>query len=58
MMEASLNFPESSPDRSPPFSMEAETAVLGGMLIDSEAVTRAVEHLDHSLYYSEAKLRL
>ena len=58
MMEASLNFPESSPDRSPPFSMEAETAVLGGMLIDSEAVTRAVEHLDDSMFYREANRRL
>ena len=58
MMEASLNFPESSPERSPPFSLEAETAVLGGMLIDSEAVTRAVEHLDDSMFYREANRRL
>ena len=57
-MEASLNFPESSPERSPPFSLEAETAVLGGMLIDSEAVTRAVEHLDDSMFYREANRRL
>ena len=57
-MEASLNFPESSLDRSPPFSMEAETAVLGGMLIDKEAVTTAVEHLDPSMFYREANRRL
>ncbi|HIN77215.1 MAG TPA: replicative DNA helicase, partial [Gemmatimonadetes bacterium] len=58
MMEASLNFPEHSPDRSPPFSMEAETAVLGGMLIDGEAVTRAIEHLDDSMFYREANRQL
>ena len=58
MMEASLNFPESSLDRIPPFSMEAETAVLGGMLIDKEAVTKAVEYLDPSMFYREANRRL
>jgi replicative DNA helicase len=45
-MEASPNFAQAVFDRTPPFSLEAETAVLGGMLIDREAVTRAVEHLN------------
>ncbi|HET9947754.1 MAG TPA: replicative DNA helicase, partial [Longimicrobiales bacterium] len=45
-------------DRTPPYSLEAETAVLGGMLIDREAVTRAVEHLDEGMFYREANRRL
>ena len=57
-MEASATFGESAFDRTPPYSMEAETAVLGGMLIDKEAVTRAVEHLDDSMCYSEGNRRL
>ena len=57
-MEASATFGESAFDRTPPYSMEAETAVLGGMLIDKEAVTRAVEHLDDSMFYSEGNRRL
>ena len=57
-MEASLNFSDSHADRSPPFSMEAETAVLGGMLIDKEAAMKAVEHIDESMFYREGNRRL
>ncbi len=57
-MEASPNFAESVFDRTPPFSLEAETAVLGGMLIDREAVSRAIEHLSESMFYREANRRL
>ena len=57
-MEASPTFAQAVFDRTPPFSMEAETAVLGGMLIDREAVTRAVEHLDETMFYREANRRL
>jgi replicative DNA helicase len=57
-MEASAAFAQAVFDRTPPFSMEAETAVLGGMLIDREAVTRAVEHLDDGMFYREANRRL
>ena len=57
-MEASPTFAQAVFDRTPPFSMEAETAVLGGMLIDREAVTRAVEHIDESMFYREANRRL
>ena len=38
--------------------MEAETAVLGGMLIDREAVTRAIEHLSDGMFYREGNRRL
>jgi len=57
-MEASPNFAQAVFDRTPPFSMEAETAVLGGMLIDREAVTRAIEHVNESMFYREANRRL
>ncbi|HSH74077.1 MAG TPA: DnaB-like helicase N-terminal domain-containing protein, partial [Longimicrobiales bacterium] len=57
-MEASPTFPQGVFDRTAPFSLEAETAVLGGMLIDREAVTRAVEHLDAGMFYREANRRL
>jgi replicative DNA helicase len=57
-MEASPNFAQAVFDRTPPFSLEAETAVLGGMLIEGEAVTRAVEHLNESMFYREANRRL
>jgi len=57
-MEASPTFAETTFDRTPPYSTEAETAVLGGMLIDKEAVTRAVEHLDDGMFYSEGNRRL
>jgi len=57
-MEASPTLADNLFDRTPPYSVEAETAVLGGMLIDREAVTRAVEVLNESMFYREANRRL
>jgi replicative DNA helicase len=57
-MEASADFAQAVFDRTPPFSLEAETAVLGGMFIDREAVTRAIEHVNESMFYREANRRL
>src|SRR5690606_10531141 len=57
-MEASPTFAPPMFDRTPPFSLEAETAVLGGMLIDRDAVTRAVEYLNDTMFYREANRRL
>ncbi|HET9949998.1 MAG TPA: DnaB-like helicase N-terminal domain-containing protein, partial [Longimicrobiales bacterium] len=57
-MEASPTFASAVFDRTPPYSLEAETAVLGGMLIDREAVVRAVEHLEEGMFYREANRRL
>ena len=57
-MEASPNFSPALFDRTPPFSLEAETAVLGGMLIDREAVTRAMEFVSDAMFYREANRRL
>ncbi len=45
-------------DRQPPYSPEAEVSVLGGMLIDRDAVARAVEVVDDSMFYREAHRRL
>jgi replicative DNA helicase len=45
-------------DRRPPFSAEAEISVLGGMLIDRDAVVRAVEVVNDSMFFREAHRRL
>jgi replicative DNA helicase len=45
-------------DRRPPFSHEAEISVLGGMLVDPEAIVRVIEILDDSMFYREANRRL
>lgn len=44
--------------RRPPWSEEAEISVLGGMLIDADAVARAVELVDDTAFYKEANRRL
>jgi replicative DNA helicase len=44
--------------RAPPWSLEAEQAVLGAMLIDQDAALRALELVDHSMFYREAHRRL
>ena len=45
-------------DRRPPYSEDAEQAVLGAMLLDTEAITRAIEIVDESMFYSERHRRL
>ena len=45
-------------DRSPPYSLEAEVSVLGGMLIDPAAVAKVVEIVDDSMFFREANRRL
>ncbi len=45
-------------DRAPPYSPEAEASVLGGMLIDRDAVAKAVEVLAETMFYREANRRL
>ena len=49
---------ETGYDRRPPSSAEAEISVLGGMLIDRDAVTRAIEHVNDSMFFREAHRRL
>jgi len=41
-------------ERMPPQSIEAEMAVLGSMLIDNEAVSKAIEILDETAFYRSA----
>jgi len=45
-------------DRRPPYSEDAEQAVLSAMLIDQDAVLRAVEHVDDSMFYAERHRRI
>ena len=45
-------------DRQPPYSEDAEIAVLAAMLMDQDAILRAVETLDDSMFYAERNRRL
>jgi replicative DNA helicase len=45
-------------DRQAPYAPEAEISVLGGMLIDGDAVARALEIVDDSMFYREANRRI
>jgi len=45
-------------DRRPPWSEDAEQAVLSAMLMDQDAVMRAVEVLDDTMFYAERHRRL
>jgi replicative DNA helicase len=45
-------------DRQIPWAPEAEVSVLGGMLIDGDAVARAVEVVDDTMFYREAHRRI
>ncbi|WP_396033616.1 replicative DNA helicase [Candidatus Cyanaurora vandensis] len=38
-------------DRTPPHSLDAEEAILGGLMIDPEAITRVSEHLRPEMFY-------
>jgi len=45
-------------DRHPPYAAEAEISVLGAMLIDGDAVARALEIVDDTMFYREANRRI
>ena len=45
-------------ERRPPWSEEAEQAVLGAMLLDADAILRASEHVDDTMFYREGHRRL
>ena len=45
-------------DRQAPWSPEAEISVLGGMLIDADAVAKAIELVQDTMFYREANRRL
>ena len=44
--------------RQPPYSPEAEQAVLGAMLLDADAALRAAETLEDWMFYREGHRRL
>jgi len=45
-------------ERRPPYSEDAEQAVLSAMLIDQDAVLRAIEHVDDTMFYAERHRRI
>ena len=45
-------------DRRPPYSEDAEQAVIAAMLLDQNAILRAAEHLDDTMFYREAHRRI
>ncbi len=45
-------------DRRPPYSSDAEVAVLGAMLLDQDAILRAGEHVDDTMFYQEGHRRV
>ncbi|HEX6964331.1 MAG TPA: replicative DNA helicase [Gemmatimonadaceae bacterium] len=45
-------------DRRPPYSEDAEQAVLAAMLMDQDAILRAAEHVDDTMFYREAHRRI
>src|ERR1041385_7269164 len=45
-------------DRQPPYSEDAEQAVLSAMLMDQDAIVRAGEILDDSMFYAERHRRV
>ena len=47
-----------SQEREHPYSAEAEIAVLGGMLIDQDALIKVIEIVDESMFYREGNRRL
>ncbi|MEX0907239.1 MAG: DnaB-like helicase N-terminal domain-containing protein, partial [Gemmatimonadota bacterium] len=57
-LEVSFAPPSDRQDRNPPYAPEAEISVLGGMLIDGDAVAKALEFVDDTMFYREANRRV
>ncbi len=45
-------------DRDPPYSLQAEISVLGGMLIDPDSIARVIETVNDSMFHRESHRRL
>jgi replicative DNA helicase len=63
MSSSSVEYSIQSPrdayrDRRPPWSEDAEQAVLAAMLIDQDAILRATEHVDDTMFYREGHRRI
>jgi replicative DNA helicase len=50
--------PKTLIEKVPPQNIEAEVAVLGSMLLDREAISRAIEQLEPGAFYSEANKKI
>lgn len=50
--------PKTIIEKIPPQNLEAESAVLGSMLLDREAIARAIEQLEEAAFYSEANKQI
>src|SRR5690242_2633607 len=59
-VEFSIAAPARDPykDRRPPYSEDAEQAVLSAMLMDPDAILRATEFLNDSMFYREGHGRI
>ena len=45
-------------DRQPPYAAEAEQAVIAAMLLDPDAIMRAAEYVDDTMFYREGHRRI
>ncbi len=57
-LNASGTIPAAVFDREPPYSIQAEVSVLGGILIDPESIPRVVETVNDSMFHRESHRRL
>jgi replicative DNA helicase len=59
-VEYSISPPGRDPysERRPPYSEDAEQAVLAAMLMDPDAFLRATEHVDDTMFYREGNRRI
>jgi replicative DNA helicase len=50
--------PKTLIEKMPPQNLEAEAAVLGSMLLDKEAIAKAIEHLDEESFYTGSNSKI
>jgi replicative DNA helicase len=50
--------PDVFSERTPPYSAEAELAVLGGMMMDPDALSKAIEVVDDTMFHREGNRRI
>lgn len=50
-MTEQLNFQSTTVDRLPPQNIEAEEVILGGIMLDPEAMSRIVDRLNSEAFY-------
>ena len=50
--------PKTLIEKMPPQNLEAETAVLGAMLLDRDAIAVAMDYLDENAFYTEGNRKI